>query len=659
MNSNSGNETAKTILSKTAYLTGSRCRYASYLYVAHPELAQPVGNELILLNGQEFKATALSFMKATYCVDYSENRNTMVEDTLKAIKAGHKRIGNASFLYNGMFCHTDVLVVNDDESLTFYEVTSGSEVKEKNKLDVAYQYVILTSLGYKVKNAFLMHADGEYSFNKGESIDLKQLFVVEDMLDDCVELAPLVKRDVEAIFEAFKTGKAPEHDFSSYCNDSGKCPFMNYCISEAGLPADSNVFNITGPHFAPTKLNKWYYNGIKTYQDMVDNIEVSYKKNGEPKDATWKYVQQAESYLDKTDPPVKKEDLGKFLAGIEYPIASFDYEGFATAVPYYYGLNPSQQIVFQFSYDYIEYEGAERKHYDFLATPGTDPRIGVCKALSKLPKANSILVWNKTYEENRNKEMAKLEGLEEFRDVLLEMVKNMVDLMIPFRERIVYPWNANGSFSLKVITEVLIPNLRYRDLKVHNGTEAAERFLAMPKMTEAEKKKCVQSLKMYNNQDTYGPLKILEKLFRIYKEDDSFVLFKDKTQQDVLKQEIHIGDTVTCDRGIGVIIGFTEKYANVMLMYSSEEVRRQGKSLVLIEEYVTDKSKPRNVRTRFGTLVRDDVVTCNRGIGTVMGFTKCFVRVKLFDGREYLRMRHKLNKIQDAPAPKETDTETK
>ena len=141
------------------------------------------------------------------------------------------------------------------------------------------------------------------------------------------------------------------------------------------------------------------------------------------------------------------EELGKFLKGIVYPIASFDYEGFATAVPHYHGLKPSQQVVFQFSYDYIEYEGAQRQHYEFLAEPGKDPREDIGKALAKLPKANTILVWNKTYEQSRNDEMSKLEGLEEYKDMLTEMANNMVDLAVPFRNRTIYLWKTNGSYS--------------------------------------------------------------------------------------------------------------------------------------------------------------------------------------------------------------------
>ena len=183
-------------------------------------------------------------------------------------------------------------------------------------------------------------------------------------------------------------------------------------------------------------------------------------------------------------------------------------------------------------------------------------------------------------------------------------------------------------------------------MKIHNGTEAAEVFVALPKMTSSEKKKHIHSLKMYNNQDTYGPLKILEKMFKIYKNDESFILFTDRFQEDMLKQKIHIGDTVSCDKGIGVITGFTERYASVMIMYSGEEVRRMSKNLILIQEYVTDK--PRNVSTKAGVLMREDIVTCNRGIGKVYGFTKCFVRVKLLNGTEILRMRHNINKIQDS-----------
>ena len=52
----------------------------------------------------------------------------------------------------------------------------------------------------------------------------------------------------------------------------------------------------------------------------------------------------------------------------------------------------------------------------------------------------------------------------------------------------------------------------------------------------------------------------------------------------MLKQEIHIGDTVSCDKGIGVITGFTERYAIVMLMYSGEEVRRMRHNINKIQD---------------------------------------------------------------------------
>ena len=639
------NQATNHMISKTGFTTGFMCRYATYMYVLHHELAKPIENELILINGHEFGETAARFMNATYQVKFSYDKKKMVEETQNAIKAGHKTIAEATFIHDGMFCSVDILVINKDSSFTIYEVKSGSEIKEVNKLDIAFQYAVLRGAGYKINKANLMHANGSYCFGKDEKIDFKKLFVIEDMTKVCEELLPTIKKEVKAISDSINMENPPEHDFSSNCNAPFKCPFMHYCIKEAGMPEDSNIFNITGPQFIATKLNRWYYNGIKTYQDIVANVNVANNGNGNPKDASWKYVQQARCYLEKSDAPVNMDELGKFLKGIVYPIASFDYEGFATAVPHYYGLKPSQQVVFQFSYDYIESEGAQRQHYDFLAEPGKDPREEICKALAKLPKAKTILVWNKTYEQSRNKEMSNLEGFEKFKDMLTEMADNMVDLAVPFRNRTIYLWKTNGSYSLKPVTEAMIPNLRYRDLKVHNGTEAAEKFMAMINMTTAEKKKCIQSLKMYNNQDTYGPLKILEKMYGIYRNDDNFVLFTDMSQKDMLGQELHIGDTVICDEGISVITRFTDKYVFAMLMRSGREVRRKSHNIVLIQEFVSDKEKPRDISTTTGTLMYGDIAVCNRGIGKVVGFTRYFIRIKLSNDAEILRMRHNIHKI--------------
>lgn len=634
---------SSTVISKSSYITGFRCRYATYLNVLNRNLAKSTVNELVCINGHKFNEVAVNFMKATYQVIYSTSKENMVQQTENAINRGHKIIADASFMIDGMFCSADILVINDDESFSIYEVKSETEIKEINKFDLAFQYHILTSLGYKVKSAFLMYANGEYSFNKGETIDYSKIFILEDFTEDCIKIIPTVKEDISIISEALKTKNPPEHEFSSSCNAPYKCPFMCHCIKEARLPEKTNIFNISGPHFNTTKL-KWYNSGIKTYEDLLQNVKVKYKKNGEPTDASWKYVQQAETYLAQEDAPVEYEKLGKFLEQIVYPIASFDYEGFETAIPLYYGLKPHQQVVFQFSYDYIEKEGAEIVHYDFLANPEEDPRLAVCKALAKLPKANTILVWNKTYEASRNKEMANLEGLEDYTKLLLEMVNNFVDIMVPFRERVITPWKANGSYSLKPITEALIPNLQYHDLKVYNGIIAAERYLELPYMEDSERKKCIQTMKMYNNQDTFGPLKILEKMFRIFKNDENFVLFTEKTQKDMTKNILHIGDTVACNKGIGSITKISDAYLHIMLMDSGEEIRRIGKKVVLVQKYVNGKS--RNI-TLSKELDYNDLVVCNKGIGKVYGFTRCFVRIKLLNGNEVLRKRFNILKIQD------------
>ena len=117
------------------------------------------------------------------------------------------------------------------------------------------------------------------------------------------------------------------------------------------------------------------------------------------------------------------------------------------------------------------------------------------------------------------------------------------------------------------------------------------------------------------------------------------------SQKDMLGQKLHIGDTVICDEGISVITRFTDKYVFAMLMRSGREVRRKSHNIVLIQEFVSDKEKPRDISTTTGTLVYGDIVVCNRGIGKVFGFTQYFIRIKLSNDAEILRMRHNIHKI--------------
>ena len=90
--------------------------------------------------------------------------------------------------------------------------------------------------------------------------------------------------------------------------------------------------------------------------------------------------------------------------------------------------------------------------------------------------------------------------------------------MVPFRRREIYHWEMDGSYSLKSVLPVLVPEVSYEGMAIREGTQASLAYLALEKIgSERERKKVEEDLRAYCRQDTMGMVKLLEKLHDVVK----------------------------------------------------------------------------------------------------------------------------------------------
>jgi hypothetical protein len=92
-----------------------------------------------------------------------------------------------------------------------------------------------------------------------------------------------------------------------------------------------------------------------------------------------------------------------------------------------------------------------------------------------------------------------------------------VDLIEPFRQKMVYLPEMNGSFSIKHVLPALQPDdpaLNYANLdgSVHNGSEAMTIYPQIAKMSPADAAAARKSLLEYCKLDTLAMVKVWEKL---------------------------------------------------------------------------------------------------------------------------------------------------
>jgi len=86
-------------------------------------------------------------------------------------------------------------------------------------------------------------------------------------------------------------------------------------------------------------------------------------------------------------------------------------------------------------------------------------------------------------------------------------------MMEPFKARDIYDWRMNGSYSLKSVLPVLVPEMTYKDLEIRDGAMASEAYFTMGEITDpAELARLRKALLEYCRQDTLGLLCLLEKM---------------------------------------------------------------------------------------------------------------------------------------------------
>ena len=100
---------------------------------------------------------------------------------------------------------------------------------------------------------------------------------------------------------------------------------------------------------------------------------------------------------------------------------------------------------------------------------------------------------------------------------LLNNSDHIVDLIEPFRQKMVYLPEMNGSFSIKQVLPALQPDdpeLDYKNLSgsVHNGGEAMTIYPQIAQMLPDEADAARRSLLEYCKLDTLAMVKIWEKL---------------------------------------------------------------------------------------------------------------------------------------------------
>lgn len=479
-------------LSKSKFIQGLQCHKALYLQMNSPELADPVpeSREAAFQAGFEVGELAQGLFPGGVLIPYTpDDYDGQVARTRQEMEKGTEVLYEAAFSHDGVFVKVDILR-QGRAGWELYEVKSSTSVHPYHLPDIAVQYYVLKGAGVDVPSAYLVHINREYVRNG--AIEPQKLFALEDMTGTVQEMEDFVRAEIGKM-KTMLEGRMPAVDIGPYCTDPFDCNFYGYCWQH--VPEDS-VFTLRDRGVDKFSL---YRNGIVRLQDIPLDILNSRQR------------QQAEFFLKKQE-SADTEALKGFLDTIRYPIYFLDFETVMTAIPLYDGTSPFQQVPYQYSLHYLERDDAQLGHYEFLAEPNVDPREDVAANLcSQIPDYACVLAFNAPFEIRVMRELAA--AFQQYKQKLEKIIDNMTDLAIPFKQRHVYHWEMNGSFSQKVVLPLLVPELRYEGMEVADGMMAMDAYFAMCASKDArEIAKIRTDLLEYCGLDTMGMVRILERL---------------------------------------------------------------------------------------------------------------------------------------------------
>jgi len=174
-------------------------------------------------------------------------------------------------------------------------------------------------------------------------------------------------------------------------------------------------------------------------------------------------------------PHINKAAIKQFLNTLQYPLYYLDFETFSTAIPFFEGTRPYQQIPFQFSLHVVEKENVAARHYSFLADDTNDPRHEFIDSLKNvLGNSGRIVVYNQSFEKGVLNGLATV--YPEYNEWVESLNDRIIDLLAPFRSFHYYDAKQKGSASIKNVLPVLTGK-GYEGLNISDGMDASLAFL--------------------------------------------------------------------------------------------------------------------------------------------------------------------------------------
>ena len=459
------------------------------------KLPEPDANLQALFDaGKEFESYAQKRFPKGIQLDFNDYGEYMSlsRRTREALGSGAKTVFQGKFETDDIACICDVVDRVGENEFDLYEIKSSTKVKPEHYPDLAFQVVVLESAGLKIRKTAVVHVNNEY-VRKGE-VDPVALSVIANTTDKVREMIGETKNNIKLALETMGLSEMPDPS-PRHAKFGSLGEWLQIYKGLNDKIELYSIYDLISPGVA--LIGSLEDSGISLIKDIPNDLKLTPK-------------QLAQIIATKSgQPTIKKEGIKEFLKSLTYPLYFLDYETAMGIVPPYNGTKPYQQIPFQYSLHIIQKPEDEPVHREYLHRDGSHPVPGLLKKLKEdIGPDGTVIVWYKTFETARNKEMAAM--FPEFAGFLEDMNDRTVDLMEPFAAGLFADKDFFGSSSIKSVLPVIVPSLSYKKLNIQEGASAQRYWMdaVLKDKNGIDREKLFSDLVEYCKMDTLAMVEI-------------------------------------------------------------------------------------------------------------------------------------------------------
>ncbi len=473
-------------ITKNLFLSTLQCRTYGWLQLHNPTQEQlSPAEQLRIEEGLEIHQRARNLFPDGVMV--SGSNETCVHKTRALLSnPGVSTILEATF-QNGPFITKADILIRDNSSWKIIEIKSNLNESPELIDDLAYTTFVALQSGLEISSCSLLLVSKDYRLGMSDENLFKELDQTAEVIGRASEFIECS----DEIAQVLSSEEKPAPDLRWECKN---CDIFPECCGEG---IDNHIFEL--PRISHTKFCQLRDMGILTIGEILEDFELTDSQSR---------VRQA---VLSGEPVVDSVGLRNALDSIVHPAYYLDFETVQTCIPLYDGIAPYGQIPTQYSIHICRAIGEVVEHKEYLADHSRECRRELAERLIRDCGGEGSIIVYTHFEKTIINGLAGL--FPDLSEELKKLVGRLVDLHGILRKNYYHP-GFRGSYSIKKVLPVVVPDMGYEGMDVDNGLDASALFAYMARGRYDREKagRVRESLKEYCSVDTMAMVRVQKKL---------------------------------------------------------------------------------------------------------------------------------------------------